>query len=73
MNFCDFTSVTIQTAFWQLFHLQVWRILARDEDGKGIKMHTLHIAAQMAREEQQFAFHASSRYHNLTQLTLGDS
>ena len=38
-----------------------------------IYIYTLHIAAQMAPEEQQLAFHASSRYHNLTQLRLGDS
>ena len=36
-------------------------------------IYTLHIAAQMAPEERQLAFHAVSRYHNLTQLMLGDS
>ena len=36
-------------------------------------IYTLHIAAQMAPKEQQLAFHASSRYHNLTQPKLGDS
>lgn len=47
--------------------------MTSDEDGKAIKMHTLHIAAQRAPEEQQFAFHASSPYHNLTRLRWGDS
>ena len=44
-----------------------------ERQSKCIYIYTLHIAAQMAPEEQQLAFHVSSRYHNLTQLRLGDS
>ena len=81
MNLCDFTSVTIQTAnlciHFGNYFIHRAREQASDEDGKAIKMYiyiyTLHIAAQMAPEEQQLAFHALSHYYNLTQLRLGDS
>ena len=80
MNLCDFTSVTIQTAN-SAFILAIISftgpenrpVMKMERQSKCIYIYTLHIAAQMAPEEQQLAFHASSRYHNLTQLKLGDS